>query len=163
MSEMSENTSAMESSPGENITSLQSDGGSEVPAVVLRRRKPPKLGSVGRVWASDPGVPIPLCSSGGKSPVEHGVFFFISLYIPYSCFSFQAGVKDIATQMRYLTSIPESPRISRGSKVLSWISESEDMFEDTGNSEEHAEACEFTFTMLYRPCSDTIKIKYPGL
>ena len=53
---------------------------------------------------------------------------------------------DIATQMQYLTSIPESPRINRASKVLSWISESEDMFEDTGVSEEHTDGCKLSFT-----------------
>ena len=43
--------------------------------------------------------------------------------------------------MRYLTNIPESPKLNRRSKVLSWISESEDMFEDTGVSREHADGC----------------------
>ena len=46
--------------------------------------------------------------------------------------------------MRYLTSIPESPGV-RTSKVLSWISESEDMFEDTGASEEPAEGCKLEY------------------
>lgn len=55
---------------------------------------------------------------------------------------------DLATQMQHLTNIPESPRISRASKVLSWISESEDMFEDAGVSEEHANSCELLFTLF---------------
>ena len=48
-------------------------------------------------------------------------------------------VSDLATQMRYLTNIPESPRLNRRSKVLSWISESEDMFEDTGAGREQTD------------------------
>lgn len=48
---------------------------------------------------------------------------------------------DLATQMRHLTNIPESPRINRASKVLSWISESDDMFEGTGISEEQTDGC----------------------
>ena len=44
---------------------------------------------------------------------------------------------DLATQMRFLTSSEavDSPQLKRSSKVLSWISESEDlMFEDTGSA-----------------------------
>ena len=52
-----------------------------------------------------------------------------------------SNVLDLATQMRYITNIPESPRLNRQSKVLSWISESEDMFEDTGASREYADGC----------------------
>lgn len=47
--------------------------------------------------------------------------------------------------MRYLTNIPESPRLNRQSKVLSWISESEDMFEDTGVSREYTDGCKLIF------------------
>ena len=51
-------------------------------------------------------------------------------------FSFPSPHPDLATQMRYLTGIgdvPDSPQLNRNSRVLSWISESEDMlFEDTG-------------------------------
>ena len=51
---------------------------------------------------------------------------------------------DLATQMQYLTNIPESPRLNRASKVLSWISESEDMFEDTGVNEEQRDGCKLS-------------------
>ena len=50
---------------------------------------------------------------------------------------------DLATQMQYLTNIPESPKLKRRSKVLSWISESEDMFEDAGVSKENTDGSEF--------------------
>ena len=46
--------------------------------------------------------------------------------------------------MQYLTNIPESPRLNRASKVLSWISESEDMFEDTGVNEEQRDGCKLS-------------------
>ena len=45
--------------------------------------------------------------------------------------------------MRYLTNIPESPRLNRTSKVLSWISESEDMFEGAGVSGEPIDECKW--------------------
>ena len=50
---------------------------------------------------------------------------------------------DLATQMRYLTGsgdVPDSPQLNRNSRVLSWISESEDMlFEDTGTATANSE------------------------
>ena len=49
---------------------------------------------------------------------------------------------DLATQMRYLTDIPESPNLNRRSRVLSWISESEDMFEGTGAGREETDGSE---------------------
>ena len=60
---------------------------------------------------------------------------------------------DIATQMRYLTDIPESPCLKRTSRVLSWISESEDMFEDTGASREHTDGCECLIDVYNRNIS----------
>ena len=56
---------------------------------------------------------------------------------------------DLATQMQYLTNIPESPRLNRASKVLSWISESEDMFEDTGVNEEQRDGCKLSSMYFY--------------
>ena len=45
--------------------------------------------------------------------------------------------------MRYLTGsgdVPDSPQLNRNSRVLSWISESEDMlFEDTGTATANSE------------------------
>lgn len=47
--------------------------------------------------------------------------------------------------MRHLTDIPMSPGLNRRSKVLSWISDSEDMFEDTGISREQTDGCELFY------------------
>lgn len=45
--------------------------------------------------------------------------------------------------MRYLTGsgdVPDSPQLNRNSRILSWISESEDMlFEDTGTATANSE------------------------
>ena len=65
---------------------------------------------------------------------------------------------DLATQMRHLTDIPVSPGLNRRSKVLSWISESEDMFEDTGISREQTDGCELFCLHVYTQQLYPIKV-----
>ena len=52
-----------------------------------------------------------------------------------------ASHTDLATQMRYLTDISSS---QRSSKVLSWISESEEMFDLEGTGQLYTSAREMS-------------------
>ena len=46
--------------------------------------------------------------------------------------------------MRYLTDISSSPQLKRGSKVLSWISESGEMFDIEGTGQLYSPAREMS-------------------
>ena len=61
---------------------------------------------------------------------------------------------DLATQMRYVTDITSSPQLKRSSKVLSWISESEEMFDLEGTGqlytsarETESDGCKWSLTL----------------
>ena len=55
-----------------------------------------------------------------------------------------ASHTDLATQMQYLTDVSSSPQLKRGSKVLSWISESGDMFDFEGTGQLYTSAREMS-------------------
>ena len=61
--------------------------------------------------------------------------------------------------MRYLTDVTASPQLKRNSKVLSWISESEDMFDlegagqlYTSTRETESDGCELTSMYVHVSC-----------
>jgi Ca2+-binding EF-hand superfamily protein/chromosome segregation ATPase len=115
---------ALDTTPAEIVASptvpAESSDIFQTPTVVLRHKRSQRQPTPSRGRGGDIGnfmlSPIPAGGTQRKSPSD----------------------PDLATQMRYLTDIPpESPLLNRRSKVLSWISESEDMFEDTGASKDH--------------------------
>ena len=55
-----------------------------------------------------------------------------------------ASHTDLATQMRYLTDVSSSPQLKRSSKVLSWISESGEMFDLEGTGQLYISAREMS-------------------
>lgn len=55
-----------------------------------------------------------------------------------------ASHTDLATQMRYLTDVSSSPQLKRSSKVLSWISESGEMFDLEGTGQLYTSAREMS-------------------
>lgn len=70
---------------------------------------------------------------------------------------FDLDYLDLASQLKYLTpggepQLIDSPQLKRGSKVLSWISETEDLlFEDTGTemNRDTKDGCKFEIYDTY--------------
>ena len=68
----------------------------------------------------------------------------ISFRIHAFVLNMYASHTDLATQMRYLTDISSSPQLKRSSKVLSWISESGEMFDLEGTGQLYTSAREMS-------------------
>ena len=145
---------ALDTTPAEIVASptvpAESSDIFQTPTVVLRHKRSQRQPTPSRGRGGDIGnfmlSPIPAGGTQRKSPSDPGGFVYMYNKTPH--YHHQPYFfSDLATQMRYLTDIPpESPLLNRRSKVLSWISESEDMFEDTGASKDHMDGCELLFS-----------------